>query len=187
LFVVVDCLRILILFRSSFQSKVPTAVSPNFLQTIKIPIDLPINRLYAPFVDIEVRDVMFGGLVKRLLGTASLDLAEFMLSRPEDNDKTRWGTSGARVEVLDEKQLAKELQEEEEMRKREREAAIKKAEQERLEKEAAKAAQDKAFTMPAGSPPISLGAGDISMSLPNQTTLEKEVSLNSPRVCFDGV
>jgi len=43
--------------------------NPNFLQRITAPVDMPLDRLYAPIVELEIKDSMFGGLVKRLLGT----------------------------------------------------------------------------------------------------------------------
>lgn len=68
-------------------SREPSAKSPNFLQVLKIPIDLPNNPMLTPIVDISVRDTLMGGWVKRLIGAASLDLSNY-LTRNEFNEIT---------------------------------------------------------------------------------------------------
>jgi C2 domain len=90
----------------TIKASVPTPTSPNFLQVIRVEIDVPIELLYAPMIDIEVRDIMFGGFIKRLIGSASLNLADYML--PDEKDPGRW--SGApNIKLLDEDELEAEI------------------------------------------------------------------------------
>lgn len=108
------------------KSNVPTAKNPNFLQLMRIPIDLPVHKMFAPCIDIEVRDALFGGLVKRLLGTATVDLSQFMISiydvdeQGNKYDTGRWRSS-THLDVLDERKLEFEIREEEERFKQEEE------------------------------------------------------------------
>lgn len=63
-------------------------------------------------MDIEVRDVLFGGLVKRVIGTASLQLAEYMKDHFPDEKSII-----DRREVIDQRQLEEEEQAEARQRK----------------------------------------------------------------------
>lgn len=46
------------------------------------------EKLFAPSVLLEVRDVMFGGAIKRLIGSATIDLSQFMLD--DEKHPGRW-------------------------------------------------------------------------------------------------
>lgn len=125
------------------KSNDPSAKSPNFLQVLKIPIDLPTRRLYAPSVDIEVKDTLFGGLVKRLIGTGDINVADFMENDDDDEDGDDIFWKGVeKIEVLDEAKLQEEIRLEEELRqKEEAEKKMRKAAEELLKKDQAAAAE----------------------------------------------
>lgn len=42
-------------------SKKPTGADANFLERLKVPIDLPVNDIFAPRLKLTVRDVRLGG------------------------------------------------------------------------------------------------------------------------------
>ena len=52
----------------------PSSRNPNFLQVIRIPFNMPSEAMFAPSIDITVKDTLFGGLIQRVIGTATLDL-----------------------------------------------------------------------------------------------------------------
>eukprot|EP00808_Paulinella_micropora_P000520 g82182.t1 len=58
------------------QSRKPLPKSPNFCQCIQKEVLLPVSAIYSPAISVEVRDVLFGGLVNRLLGSSSIDIAK---------------------------------------------------------------------------------------------------------------
>ncbi len=74
-------------------SKLPSVTNPNFLERILIPIDIPNNPLYAPTINIIVRDMLFAGLVRPILGRISISLNRKIPSTDEhpnpyyDSDK----------------------------------------------------------------------------------------------------
>jgi hypothetical protein len=78
-------------------SSTPTPQNPNFLQVLKIPLDLPLDRIYAPSLDFEVRDYLFGGMVKRVIGAAALGLGDFLIE--DKNTPGRWYISDKPVRV----------------------------------------------------------------------------------------
>merc|ERR1712142_307164 len=78
------------------KSRIPSRKNPNFLQVLKIPVDLPNDRIFAPIVDIQVRDALMGGFVKRLLGAATLDISSY-LDQPAEE-----------VHILSEKEVEEE-------------------------------------------------------------------------------
>merc|ERR1712087_525335 len=99
------------------QSRVPSAKNPNFLQILKIPIDIPIQRIFSPVVDIEVRDTLFGGLIKRLIGTAVLDLSKFLDDDAEEKLEIPTDESVARARAESAERKKKEEEEKKEWRK----------------------------------------------------------------------
>ena len=56
-------------------SHVPSGANPNFVEHIRLPITLPANPLYAPALNIRVRDTRLGGFSKPTIGTCSVPLA----------------------------------------------------------------------------------------------------------------
>jgi hypothetical protein len=38
---------------------------------MRLPVEVPVDPVFAPTINIEVKDLLFGGLVKRLIGTAA--------------------------------------------------------------------------------------------------------------------
>lgn len=69
-------------FRTDASSH-PHPKDPNFLQLLKIPLDIPIERIFAPCINVRIIDTFFGGLVKRTLGASSIDLANFLEEDPQ--------------------------------------------------------------------------------------------------------
>jgi hypothetical protein len=58
----------------------PSPANPNYMQVLRVPVLVPIDPIFAPVLDIEVRDTLFGGRITRLLGVASLPMSEFMVT-----------------------------------------------------------------------------------------------------------
>lgn len=54
---------------------VTLARSLSLSQRIVVPIELPKNALYAPSLNVRVKDVRFGGFMKPVIGTTSIPLA----------------------------------------------------------------------------------------------------------------
>jgi hypothetical protein len=86
-------------------SRVPSPRNPNFLQVLKIPVRVPVDRRFAPSLNVEVRDTLFGGFIKRQLGTSSILLEKYM----EGDDSGEW-QNDTKMEVLDEFQLEKQIE-----------------------------------------------------------------------------
>lgn len=55
----------------------PSPVNPNHLQVLHVKANLPVNRLYAPSVNVRVYDKPVIGTKPILLGTATIDLAPY--------------------------------------------------------------------------------------------------------------
>lgn len=66
------------------KSKNPTARNPNFLQVLEIPIEVPLKRIYAAALDLQVRDTVFGGMIDRLVGAGSLNISDFLMEDPDN-------------------------------------------------------------------------------------------------------
>lgn len=110
-------------------SKLPSPKSPNFLQVLKIPVDLPTERIFAPKLDVEVRDILFGGLVKRMIGSTSLDLSDFMIEDQKQPGHWRAPSRNVRM-IMSDEEIEREIKEaelkkkiEEELRRAEEEEA----------------------------------------------------------------
>jgi hypothetical protein len=56
------------------KSKVPNGSNANFLERLILPCRLPINSLYAPSVDVRVKDEQLSGLRKPTIGTTTIGL-----------------------------------------------------------------------------------------------------------------
>ncbi len=52
------------------------------MQVLTAPIKLPLDKIYAPSVDIEVKDTLMGGVLKRVVGASSVDLGRFLKEDP---------------------------------------------------------------------------------------------------------
>jgi hypothetical protein len=65
---------------STLGSNFPSAENPNFLSVLKIPVDLPTNALFAPVMDMTIRDYVLGGLIKRNIGSRAF-VFPFLLLR----------------------------------------------------------------------------------------------------------
>ncbi|KAJ8599899.1 hypothetical protein CTAYLR_002819 [Chrysophaeum taylorii] len=57
-------------------SKKPTPQNPNFLQHIKMEVEIPENAIFASPLKLTVRDIRLGGYVKPVVGTAVIRLDE---------------------------------------------------------------------------------------------------------------
>ena len=90
---------------SSLPSCVPDASNPNFLSILKIPVDLPLDPLFAPVIKLTANDTLLGGIIERLIGNAALDLSPFM----KDADGDGALDTNANIEILDEVQLKQEI------------------------------------------------------------------------------
>ncbi len=52
----------------------------------KLPIKIPIDYELAPVINIIARDNLFGGLVKRSIGSSIIDLHQFMIGTGDYNE-----------------------------------------------------------------------------------------------------
>lgn len=66
-----------------------SAKNANFLVIQKLPIKIPVDYELAPVINIIARDNLFGGLLKRSIGAAIIDLQQFMHKLPA-SDKNEW-------------------------------------------------------------------------------------------------
>ncbi|KAI9909986.1 hypothetical protein PsorP6_010790 [Peronosclerospora sorghi] len=57
------------------KSKRPSGSNPNFLARIVKPVDLPENALFAPRLNIIVKDTRLGGFQTPIIGSASIDMS----------------------------------------------------------------------------------------------------------------
>ena len=69
-------------------SKKPSGTNPNYFQRLLVPINIPLNPLFAPSLGISVEDSRFGGLWKPTLGTASVHLSPKIPWSPDYDAKT---------------------------------------------------------------------------------------------------
>eukprot|EP00485_Elphidium_margaritaceum_P004276 CAMPEP_0202695866 /NCGR_PEP_ID=MMETSP1385-20130828/9321_1 /ASSEMBLY_ACC=CAM_ASM_000861 /TAXON_ID=933848 /ORGANISM="Elphidium margaritaceum" /LENGTH=1764 /DNA_ID=CAMNT_0049351945 /DNA_START=35 /DNA_END=5329 /DNA_ORIENTATION=- len=96
----------------------PNAANANFLVIQKLPIKIPIDYELAPVINIIVRDNLFGGLVKRSIGSSIIDLHDFMVPI-KSSEKNEWRIKDNRIEILNEKQLKLEIAAEDRAERRE--------------------------------------------------------------------
>jgi len=89
-------------------SSAPSARDANFLVVQKFPLRLPIDYELAPVINIICRDNLFGGLVKRSIGSATIDLHMFMKKLLNDPDNG-WRIQEKRLEILNEEELKLEM------------------------------------------------------------------------------
>lgn len=79
--------------RSTGASHLPSGSNPNFVEHIRLPITLPANPLYAPALNIRVRDTRLGGFSKPTIGTCSIPLAALIPDpdglRPPEQHRAR--------------------------------------------------------------------------------------------------
>eukprot|EP00808_Paulinella_micropora_P000340 g32402.t1 len=73
------------------ESRLPSAKNPNFLQKLVIPVEIPEDSIFAPILDIEIRDVLFGGLTKRMIGSGSLEMQQFLVDDGKGSSKPAEG------------------------------------------------------------------------------------------------
>jgi len=85
-------------------SCVPDSHNPNFLQVLKLPLQVPENRIFAPALNVEVRDLLFGGWVKRRIGVSCLLLENYM----KDDDAGEW-KGDSKFKILDESEIEREI------------------------------------------------------------------------------
>ena len=55
-------------------SKKPSTSSPNFIQKMVLPMQIPVRSIYAPSVQVRARDKRLGGLSNPIVGTGSISL-----------------------------------------------------------------------------------------------------------------
>ena len=82
---------------STETSNIPTSRNPNFCQILKFQVTLPDEDTYFPNLNLTVKDSLFGGLIKRTLGYASIEVKELL----EEKDITE----SIFRETLDDKEL----------------------------------------------------------------------------------
>ena len=76
----------------------PSSKNANFLVIQKLAIKIPVDYELAPVINIIARDNLFGGLVKRSIGSSIIDLHEFML-QVKGSDKNEWRIKDTRIEI----------------------------------------------------------------------------------------
>jgi hypothetical protein len=59
-------------------SNKPSPNDPNFLQVLKIRVVLANDHIFAPSLRMTVKDALFGGFLKRMLGSASISLQDII-------------------------------------------------------------------------------------------------------------
>jgi len=60
--------------RRTKASSLPSAENPSFMELLQMPLNLPTNPMFFPTINVRVRDTLYGGLKKPLLGTSSIQL-----------------------------------------------------------------------------------------------------------------
>jgi len=60
------------------KSNRPNSRNPNFCQILKFEVKLPNKDIFLPNLNLTIKDSLFGGLIKRKLGFASLEIADLM-------------------------------------------------------------------------------------------------------------
>ncbi|CAM9300396.1 unnamed protein product, partial [Phaeothamnion confervicola] len=55
-------------------SKKPSGANANFLERIKLPVELPCREIFAPRLKLRVRDTRLGGFYKPLVAAGAIDL-----------------------------------------------------------------------------------------------------------------
>ena len=56
------------------KSKTPSGSDPNFITVVRVPVQIPINPLFMPMLNLKVIDTRMGGLLKPIVGSCSIDL-----------------------------------------------------------------------------------------------------------------
>ncbi|CAN0425328.1 unnamed protein product, partial [Laminaria digitata] len=56
-------------------SKKPSGADANFLERLKVPLDLPVEEIYAPRLKLRVRDQRLGGFLTPVVGVGAVDLS----------------------------------------------------------------------------------------------------------------
>ena len=67
-------------------SNIPSARNPNFNQILHFRVELPVNPLFMPSLNVTIKDAIGGGIFKRQIGYASVDLDQHM-RRFEEEEK----------------------------------------------------------------------------------------------------
>jgi len=60
------------------KSNRPSARNPNFCQILKLEVDLPEKRIFLPNLNLTIKDSLFGGLITRKLGFASIEVEDLI-------------------------------------------------------------------------------------------------------------
>ncbi|KAF0685796.1 Aste57867_22404 [Aphanomyces stellatus] len=87
------------------QSKRPSGTNPNFLQRIVREVELPEEALFAPMLNIMVKDTRLGGWYLPLIGTCSVDMST----------KIPWGKGYIPPQTLDLDNIPDDEEEDDEM------------------------------------------------------------------------
>eukprot|EP01083_Nonionella_stella_P294532 1001194_1 len=63
---------------NTLTSSKPSPSNANFLQILKIPLEIPVDRLYAPMVTLNAKDSKFGGYLTIHLASAAINVDMYM-------------------------------------------------------------------------------------------------------------
>jgi len=58
-------------------SRLPSPSNPNYRQLIRVPVSIPTQKIFSPMLHIQVQDVLFGGMVKFMVGGNYIDMCQF--------------------------------------------------------------------------------------------------------------
>jgi hypothetical protein len=171
-------------------SKLPVPRNPNFCQVLKIPVDLPLDRIFAPTLNIEVRDLLFGGLIKRIIAANGLDLGQFMEQDLKDPEK--WIITNKRINIVSDEEVEKSIEEDKENAFKAKMAEeIKRSaeaeERRRLADEAAAAKLLEPGVPPGGSDPVvsTLGKSTSLIHTINSSIIQCMPSITFCEPAFD--
>jgi len=71
-------------------SRLPDSNNPNMLQVLKLPVDIPEDAMFAPSLDIIVKDSKFGGVLKTTIGSTYVFLEKYLMEfRGREDDAKR--------------------------------------------------------------------------------------------------
>ncbi len=63
---------------STEKSNQPDSRNPNFCQILKLEVNLPEKNIFLPNLNLTIKDALFGGLIKRKLGFASVEVQDLI-------------------------------------------------------------------------------------------------------------
>ena len=89
----------------------PDSRNPNFCQILKVEVMLPVEKIFLPNLNLTIKDSLFGGLIKRKIGFASIELEDilynadlFKYTEFESDQKELRDEAQAELELIENKQ-----------------------------------------------------------------------------------